>query len=156
MTDSQSALSPFKLIVAGSRYFNDLELCWSFVVKCLRDRLPNAAIVCGEAKGADTLGKVVGKKLGLEILSFPASWDERGKAAGYIRNVEMAKVADGVLVFWDGKSTGTKHMIDIATKHELPLVVVRYDLLQNKLINNKEVVRIYGKNNRHTSHDAAA
>lgn len=55
-----------------------------------------------------------------------------GKSAGYRRNVEMAKFAiedqnKGLLIaFWDGKSRGTKWMIDIAKRYDLDVEVVQY------------------------------
>ena len=38
----------------------------------------------------------------------------------------MAAVADAVVVFWDGRSPGTGHMVDIARSRGLPLRVVRF------------------------------
>ena len=38
----------------------------------------------------------------------------------------MAKAADGLVAFWDGKSKGTKHMIDIMTKAGKQVRVVMY------------------------------
>ena len=57
---------------------------------------------------------------------FPADWDKYGKAAGYKRNGEMARNADALIAFWDGKSRGTKHMIDLAKKYDLQARVVMY------------------------------
>ena len=37
-----------------------------------------------------------------------------------------ASGADALIVFWDGKSRGTKNMIDTATKRGLKVAVVRY------------------------------
>ena len=42
--------------------------------------------------------------------------DVHGKKAGYLRNVDMAEYADALVAFWDGKSKGTGHMIDIVLK----------------------------------------
>jgi hypothetical protein len=47
--------------------------------------------------------------------------------AGPIRNGEMAKYADALIVFWDGKSRGTKNMIDLAERYGLKVRVVRID-----------------------------
>ena len=52
-------------------------------------------------------------------------WDLYGKKAGYMRNEEMAKVADGAIIFWDGESKGTKHMIDLCKKFKLKLRIVK-------------------------------
>ncbi len=81
---------------------------------------------CGEAKGADLLGRRYGENVGYVVESFPAEWDKYGKRAGYIRNKAMADVADAVVAFWDGASEGTKHMIDIATEMNLPIRIKSY------------------------------
>ena len=83
-------------------------------------------IVCGEARGADSLGKRLAYEKGWKVLSFPADWDKHGKAAGYKRNDEMARNADALIAFWDGKSRGTKHMIDLAKKYGLQTRIVGY------------------------------
>ena len=41
-----------------------------------------------------------------------------------IRNAEMADYADALFAVWDGKSKGTKQMIDNAKKKELSVIVV--------------------------------
>lgn len=48
-----------------------------------------------------------------------ANWEKHGKSAGYKRNQEMANVSTHLIAFWDGKSRGTKHMIDIAKRDGL-------------------------------------
>lgn len=118
-----------RVIIAGGRDFNDYELLEE---KC-NAILPNEyepEIVCGKARGADTLGELYAKQYNLEIKYFPANWDLYGKRAGYIRNQQMALYAkenNGVLIaFWDGKSKGTKHMIDLANKHGLKVFVINY------------------------------
>ena len=76
-------------------------------------------IVSGTAKGADKLGELYGKQNDYPIKKFPADWDAFGKSAGYRRNVEMAEYADMLIAFWDGKSKGTEHMINIAKERNL-------------------------------------
>jgi len=63
---------------------------------------------------------------GYPIKQFPADWNKYGKSAGYKRNEEMAKYADALIAFWDGKSKGTKHMIDLAKRYGLKVKVVIY------------------------------
>ena len=58
----------------------------------------------------------------------PADWERHGKAAGPIRNAEMADVSDALIAFWDGQSCGTKSMIELAKRKGLQVAVVRYDL----------------------------
>ena len=55
-----------------------------------------------------------------------ADWEKHGKSAGYKRNQEMANVSTHLIAFWDGKSRGTKHMIDIAKRDALKSHVVDF------------------------------
>ena len=99
-----------KVIIAGSRNFNNYDFLQNKINKL---KLNITEIVCGEAKGADLLGKQYGINNNIPVKSFPAEWDKYGKSAGYIRNKEMAEYADYLIAFWDGESKGTNHMINI-------------------------------------------
>lgn len=114
-----------KVIIAGGRNFRDYdklrESCDNILVN-----QKEIEIVSGTAAGADTLGERYAQEKGYEVKKFPAQWDLYGKSAGYKRNQQMAEYADGLIAFWDGKSKGTKHMIDIANKMGLKVRVVRY------------------------------
>jgi hypothetical protein len=81
-------------------------------------------IVSGCAKGVDTVGERWAEGRNQKLTRFPANWDKYRKAAGIIRNEEMAAYADGLIAFWDGESRGTKHMIDTMRKLKKPVVVV--------------------------------
>jgi hypothetical protein len=117
----------FKLIIAGGREFSDYELLEKEVIKLLRGKYPkDVEIVSGGARGADSLGEKFAKEKGCSLQSFPADWNTYGKSAGYRRNAEMAAYADACICFWDGKSKGTKHMIDLAEKKELLLTIIKY------------------------------
>lgn len=83
-------------------------------------------IISGTAKGADTLGERYAEEKSYEVWRYPADWNTYGKKAGYIRNEKMAQVADALVAFWDGKSRGTKHMIDLAYKYGLEVRIVDY------------------------------
>jgi hypothetical protein len=113
-----------RLIIAGSRSILDKELVFS-IIKDQISKLENKynfkinSIISGGAKGIDTFAEDYSKKYNYNFKLYPAYWDTFGKKAGYIRNVEMAKNADILLAIWDGKSKGTKHMIDIAKKENL-------------------------------------
>ena len=114
-----------RVISAGGRDFSDYERLSERVLHLLSAQ-DQVTIVCGEARGADSLGKRLAYEKGWEVLSFPADWDKYGKVAGYKRNDEMARNADALIAFWDGKSIGTKHMIDLAKKHGLQTRIVGY------------------------------
>ena len=113
----------FRVIVAGSRGFND----YGFLASALDNILPegDVTVISGTARGADRLGEMYAENHGHEVIRIPADWDRHGMSAGYLRNEQMAKSADGCVVFWDGVSKGSKHMIDIAERERLKLWVVK-------------------------------
>lgn len=105
-----------KVIIAGSRGITDIRL----VEKAIQSSEFNITeVVCGCARGVDTLGKDWAISNNIPVTYFPAKWDTYGKSAGYIRNSKMANYADALIAIWDGKSKGTKHMIDLANKNGL-------------------------------------
>lgn len=116
-----------KIIIAGSRSFNDYPTLCKVVAKFLSFRTDvDIEIVSGCAKGADVLGEKYAKQNGFKLSLFPAEWDTHGKSAGYRRNVDMAWYADTLVAFWDGKSKGTKHMIEKARELGLEVTVYKY------------------------------
>lgn len=132
-------MKELRVIIAGSRDFDDfpklMNSCIDILFKITNQHsdLDKIRIVSGTARGADQLGEQYAKITGYEVSRFPADWDGLGKMAGYVRNAEIAKfaVADGncgvLIAFWDGKSRGTKHMIDLAEKNALEVHIVRFD-----------------------------
>ena len=83
-------------------------------------------IIQGGALGADFLGKQAAATVGVPSKEFPANWDKYGKTAGVIRNKLMAQNADMLCAYWNGRSRGTKNMIDTALKQGLEVHVFRY------------------------------
>ena len=112
-----------KVIIAGSRTFNDYPKLKKKLDSILKNQ-KDITIISGTASGADRLGERYANENHYNLEQYPAMWDIFGKKAGYMRNEEMAKVADACIVFWDGKSRGTKHMIDIAKKYKLKLRII--------------------------------
>jgi len=113
-----------KVIIAGSRGFSDFQLLYSKCEEILKD-LSEIEIVSGTARGADKLGEHYASLKGHSVAKFTADWDKHGKAAGYVRNKEMAEYADMLIAFWDGESRGTKHMIDLATVKDIKVHVIK-------------------------------
>lgn len=119
-----------RIIIAGGRDFSNYSKLKAHMDEFLETVTCPVTIVSGGARGADTLGEQYAREHGYPVKRFPANWDKYGKSAGPKRNEEMALyVAEehGVLVaFWDGKSRGTKDMIDRATEYKLEVQVVNY------------------------------
>lgn len=114
-----------KVIIAGGRNFSNYEKLYQICDKILINR-PVTEIVSGTARGADKLGERYGNDKGYNIKKFPADWNKYGKSAGYRRNEQMAVYADILIAFWDGKSRGTKHMIDLANSYNLEVNVIYF------------------------------
>ena len=118
----------FRLVVAGSRDFNDYNLLCSTLDQIIGELKSeyNVTIVSGTANGADKLGEKYAEKHGLKIERHPANWGFYGRGAGPIRNAEMVKDSNGVVVFWNGESAGAKNIIDCAKAENHLIKVVEY------------------------------
>ena len=113
-----------KTIIAGSRDFNDYDLLKKQINHYRNYKGVVTEIVSGCAKGADTLGEQYAVENGIPLKYFRADWDTYGRAAGPIRNQQMAEYADVLIAVWDGKSKGTKNMIDNMNKLMKPVFIV--------------------------------
>jgi hypothetical protein len=114
-----------KVIIAGSRDFSDYNLLCE---KCdaILSNQKQVEIVCGMARGADLLGKKYAESRGYPVKEFHAEWDKLGKSAGIVRNIQMRDYADALICFWDGKSTGTAHMIKAAEVKGMKVRIIKY------------------------------
>lgn len=121
-------MKDYKLIVAGGRDFNDYQTL-QLVLLSLGDYVfadKEVSIVSGMAPGADRLGALFAEEYSVPLHKYPAAWETHGKRAGFIRNEQMAQVADGLVAFWDKKSKGTAHMIKTMEKLGKFVHVVNY------------------------------
>ena len=113
----------YKWIVAGSRSFQNYPRLEKELDR-IRDQI--GEIVCGEAKGADTYGRIYAESHNIPVKSFPADWAAYGKAAGYFRNSEMAEYAHKAIIFWDGTSPGSRDMINKMQDAGKEVIVIKY------------------------------
>ena len=107
-----------KLIIAGSRGITDIDTLIK-AISCydLKDKITE--IVSGTALGADRLGEIYAEMNNIKLTKFPADWKHYPRSAGYKRNLEMSVYGDALLALWDGKSRGTKHMINVSQKKKM-------------------------------------
>jgi hypothetical protein len=101
-----------KLIIAGSRDLNlHYPLCISDFVTHFLDISRPKEIVSGGAKGIDIAGEEYAATRYINIKRFlPDYKSYPSKVAPIMRNKEMAKYADGLLLIWDGESRGSANM----------------------------------------------
>ena len=137
----------YKIIIAGGRDFNDYTLltkvCNEAIPRMAGDNTP--VIISGGAAGADSLGEQYAQENGIAIERHPADWKKHGKAAGPIRNAEMAACADFLIAFWDGKSRGTQNMMMNAVKKDIPCIVVTYNTSDTLNSNIKKRIEMLGE-----------
>lgn len=105
-----------KIVIAGCRDYENYEEAKQYIEFCIKNIREKYELVfiSGGCRGADNLGEKFARENGFEVKKYSANWEKYGRAAGPIRNEEMANDCDYVICFWDGKSKGTKSMIELA------------------------------------------
>ena len=127
----------FKVIIAGSRSFQDYELLKKKCDQILSSIKDEITIISGTAKGADQLGEKYAQERKYWLMEFPAPWNDiegkpqkeigfkngtkYWKLAGHYRNSLMADEADALIAFNVGNSSGTLNMIDKAKEKGLKI-----------------------------------
>lgn len=94
-----------KVAVIGSR---------GLTVKNLEKYLPpeTTEIISGGARGIDACAREYAVSHGIKLTEFLPEYEKYGKNAPLKRNITIIEAADIVLAFWDGKSHGTKFVIE--------------------------------------------
>lgn len=113
-----------KIAVGGSRAIESYDL-----VKAVLDDLlvPGDVVLSGNAPGADRLGERYAAEHGLEFKIIPSEWEKHGLKATMMRNEVLLKAADCIILFWDGTSEGSRHMLKIAERAKKLLAEVKPD-----------------------------
>ena len=139
-----------KLIIAGSRSIKDLRAINQGIKHCIDNNfitspLSIQCIVSGTANGVDKLGETYARLNDIPVKQFPANWSDistdpvkvkynqygpYNALAGFNRNKQMAEFADAALIVWDGKSSGSKDMIECMYKLNKPVIVCKPNLIE--------------------------
>jgi hypothetical protein len=109
-----------RVIIAGSRTFDNYDI---IDISIKMSKFIITEIISGGADGIDSLAERYAKENNIPLKVYPADWQKHGKKAGPIRNGIMANNADALIAIWDGKSRGTKNMIETALKKKLKVSV---------------------------------
>ncbi len=117
-----------KVIIAGGR-----DVPHSMAVRLIVAALKESGwlnkietIIEGGARGVDLAAKTFAKHMRWPVMTFEANWEEYGKSAGPIRNKQMAKECDALIAIWDGKSLGTRNIIESVNSLGKPAFVYNY------------------------------
>ncbi len=105
-----------RVAVIGSRNITNFDLS-KFLPESTTE------IVSGGARGVDTLARKYAKDNGLKLTEFLPEYDKYGKSAPLRRNISIIENSDMVLAFWDGKSRGTRFVIDNCNKRGVPVKI---------------------------------
>lgn len=115
-----------RLLVCGSRTYADREFLFSVLDAYLDQGIE--VIIEGCAKGADRLAEEWAAKRRVAIVHNPADWGQHGRAAGAIRNRQMANryKPQVVIAFYSDPlkpSKGTADMVAVAASKKIPVVL---------------------------------
>jgi len=114
-----------KIAVVGSRGITDYEYVKDMLMQALVDqglKHDTCVIISGGAKGVDTLAKKFAEETKTDFVLFKPyhlidNKEPYRPRFFFSRNKQIADNADVVLIFWDGKSSGTAHMVNYC-KHK--------------------------------------
>jgi hypothetical protein len=99
-----------RLIIAGGRDFTDHRLMDTMFLALF----PKECVVLIPS-ATNKMGSGLANRYSLDAIEYDSYMEE-----------ELMQNATHLLAFWDGKSKGTKHMIDIANKEGLSVHVINY------------------------------
>ena len=105
-----------KVAVVGSR---------NLTINNLGDYLPKdtTEIVSGGARGIDRCARAYAKTHNIKLTEFLPEYARYGRSAPLKRNLQIIRCADMVLAFWDGRSHGTRFVIENCKKENVPIKV---------------------------------
>lgn len=111
-----------KIAIIGSR---DLEEDWvtKRVINILSSNA-NVEVISGGARGVDTWVKECCETMSIPIKIIKPI-NPSNKLDYLFRNVEIITLADKIIALWDGKSKGTKFVIDYATSRGKEVEVIK-------------------------------
>ncbi|MCH5297922.1 MAG: DUF2493 domain-containing protein [Ruminococcus sp.] len=106
-----------KVAIIGSR---------SLTINNLGDYLPKntTEIVSGGARGIDRCARVYANAHNIKLTEFLPEYERYGRSAPLRRNLKITGYADTVLAFWDGKSNGTRFVIENCKRENIPIKVI--------------------------------
>jgi hypothetical protein len=131
------------VLITGSRDFGSAQqdqrarslydLKAKRMIETLLDKYINAenhTLVAGGARGADDIALKWALANETTITVVPARWSKFGRGAGLTRNENMLLEhgVNLVIAFWNGRSKGTKHMIEFADRRGVRTMVFKLDM----------------------------
>lgn len=121
-----------KLAIVGSRGITDRTVLDAAIQQWFAESYTVAGsaghriteVISGSARGVDTLAAQWATEHGVKLTECIPDWEQHGHRAALLRNEDIVRAADAVLVIWDCKSTGTKHSMDVAKRLKKPTIII--------------------------------
>ena len=105
-------MNKHRFAIIGSRDYPSLA-----DVDRLVDELPlDVIVVSGGATAVDRRAAERARARGLEVEEIPLE-KSASAVSGPMRSLQITLSSEKVFAFWDGRSRGTKHDIDLALEH---------------------------------------
>ena len=130
-------MKEIKVAIVGRRTFNSYDDVEAVMSKFISSNdVTVTEIVSDGAKGADALGERYAENHNIPTKIYYADWKKFGRRAGPIRNVDIINRCDACIAFWDGKSHGTKHDIELCREQHKPCIIFNYITKEATIENN--------------------
>jgi hypothetical protein len=111
-----------KLAIVGSRKCGFGARRYREIMEVVSAMGPDE-VISGGAFGIDSIAEEVARALDIKMTVFRADWEKHGKKAGILRNKQIVDACDELHAWWDSKSKGTAHSIELARKAGKPVTV---------------------------------
>lgn len=129
-----------RVIIAGSREITDYPVLLELIESSEWDI---TEVVSGGCRGVDYMGESWARDKGIPVKLFAADWAAYGRLAGEIRNQEMARYADALILLWDGKSPGASCMLRESSKEGIQTHIQIYGMDLDKLQQSERAILDY-------------
>lgn len=119
-------MKDFKLIISGSKNFNDYDKM-KIVIDNLLSKVKQSkdiVIISGTKSGAERLGEIYAFENNYRLLWIPPKINKFNEKAEYMRDYEMVDRADACVIFHVNNSKDSVNMIEAAQKKNIILKVI--------------------------------
>lgn len=115
-----------KIAVIGSRNLLPFDL-GKYIPESVSE------IISGGAKGVDSMAKNYAITHNIILTEYLPEYNRYGKGAPLKRNIKIIEEANRVIAFCDGKSKGTKFVIDECRKRGKEIDIVLIDMHDSRI-----------------------
>ena len=124
----KNGMEKYRVIIAGSSSFFNCDLMKEKCCLYLENKLKthHVILLSGTSIVTTELIKRLSSRIKILVESNFAEWDRFGRSAAGISNIKMVERANALIAFWDGMSTRTKQLIDMAIAKQIPVKIIRY------------------------------